>query len=74
MTNQINPKKLLLSKWTALQVQKKEKHFLVTKLHWKEEKPSELESVEIEAILTKKTKRIDWRELKNNLLWQQGWR
>ena len=30
--NQINPEKLLLSKWTARQPQHREKHFLVTKL------------------------------------------
>lgn len=30
--NQINPKKLRLSKWTAVNPQEKEKHFLVTKV------------------------------------------
>ena len=31
-SNQINPKKLRLSKWTAVNPQEKEKHFLVTKV------------------------------------------
>ena len=30
--NQINPKKLRLSKWTAVNPKEKEKHFLVTKV------------------------------------------
>ena len=30
--NQINPDKLLLSKWTAVQPYNKEKHFLVTRV------------------------------------------
>jgi tryptophan-rich hypothetical protein len=32
VTIQINPAKLLLSKWTAVKPVNKEKHFLVTKL------------------------------------------
>jgi tryptophan-rich hypothetical protein len=30
--NQINPDKLLISKWTAVQPYNKERHFLVTRL------------------------------------------
>ena len=35
--NRINPRKLLLSKWTAAQPKHREKHFLVTQLFCDEE-------------------------------------
>lgn len=35
--NRLNPRKLLLSKWTAAHPQRREKHFLVTELFCDEE-------------------------------------
>jgi len=35
--NRINPKKLLNSKWTAVNPTKKEKHFLITEVEFDEE-------------------------------------
>ena len=35
--NQINPKKLLNSKWTAVKPAHKEKHFLITEIEFDEE-------------------------------------
>jgi len=32
-----------------------------------------IEMVEIEAVFSKATKVIAWRELQNNLVWRQGW-
>jgi tryptophan-rich hypothetical protein len=70
--NRINPKKLLNSKWTAVNPIQKEKHFLVTKL--------ELDEVGavihclIEAIMSKRSTPIEWNELKNDDKWRQGWK
>ncbi len=72
MPHQINPAKLLLSKWTAVQPQNREKHFLVTKLL-----RDELENVigcVLEAVLTQRAQQIDWRLLQDDAQWQQGWR
>jgi tryptophan-rich hypothetical protein len=70
--NQINPRKLLNSKWTAVTPKAKEKHFLVTDVEFDEE--GVVTACEIEAILTHRTSAIDWRTLADDTLWRQGWK
>ncbi len=70
--NQINPNKLLLSKWTAVKPQDKEKHFLVTDVI-----KNELEIIVgcvLEAVLTRHQYAMDWQVLKNSENWLAGWR
>jgi len=69
--NRINPGKLLLSKWTAAHPQHREKHFLVTEL-FRDEEGTVLQ-VELEAVLTKRSQRMDWQTLKNSDTWKLGW-
>ena len=69
--NRINPRKLLLSKWTAAHPQNREKHFLVTEL-FRDEEGTVLQ-VELQAVLTKRTERLDWQTLQNNDQWKIGW-
>jgi tryptophan-rich hypothetical protein len=73
MMNQIQPKKLLLSKWTAVQPIAKEKHFLVSKIVFPELPATKIEFVELEAVHSKVTRRIAWRELRDQTTWRQGW-
>ncbi|WP_262136304.1 TIGR02450 family Trp-rich protein [Pseudomonas sp. Marseille-Q5117] len=70
--NRINPRKLLLSKWTAAHPQNREKHFLVTELI-RDEEGTVLE-VELQAVLTQRSERLDWRTLHNNEHWILGWK
>ena len=70
--NRINPSKLLLSKWTAAHPQRREKHFLVTEV-FRDEEGTVLE-VELQAVLTQRSERLDWRTLKNSDTWQSGWK
>ena len=72
--NKINPKKLLLSKWTAVHPLAKQKHFLVSKVILPEAPEEKIEFVEIEAIYSKKTRQIAWRDLMNSKEWLQGWK
>ena len=72
--NPLSPKKLLLSKWTAVTPIVKQKHFLVSKVILPEPPSEKIEFVEIEAVLTKKISLIAWRDLMNNELWMQGWK
>jgi len=69
----LNPKKLLLSKWTAVSPTNKEKHFVVTKVI--EPQPPELrvEFVELEAVHSRRSTVIPWRHLTDVAKWQQGW-
>ncbi len=69
--NRINPRKLLLSKWTAAHPQNREKHFLVTEL-FRDEDGTVLE-VELQAVLTNRAERLDWQILKNSEHWLLGW-
>ena len=58
--NQINPKKLLNSKWTAVNPKNKEKHFTVTTVEFDEELVT---SCSIEAVMSKREAFIQWQEL-----------
>lgn len=70
--NQINPVKLLHSKWTAVTPVKREKHFMVVEVEYDEE--GTVLSCLLEAVLTKSQYSIDWRELKDVERWRQGWK
>ncbi|GLH17837.1 tryptophan-rich conserved hypothetical protein [Pseudomonas sp. B10] len=70
--NRINPRKLLLSKWTAAHPQNREKHFLVTELI-RDEEGTVLE-VELQAVLTQRSERLDWQVLKDSEHWLLGWK
>jgi len=71
--NSLNPKKLLLSKWTAVHPIHKQKHFLVSKVILPELPEEAIEYVELEAVFDKTIRTIPWRELKNIEVWRQGW-
>lgn len=70
--NRINPKKLLNSKWTAVNPINREKHFLITELKLDEE--GEVVHCLIEAIMSNRSVPIDWNELKSSDNWLQGWK
>ena len=74
LMNALSPKKLLLSKWTAVKPIAKQKHFLVSKVIVPESPNEKIEFVEIEASYSKKTTQIAWRDLRNSELWIQGWK
>ncbi|EAR60716.1 TIGR02450 family Trp-rich protein [Neptuniibacter caesariensis] len=71
--NQINPRKLLLSKWTAVQPVKKRKHFLVTDLIV-DDLNDEVIGCILEAVIDKESFEIQWQDLKNRSVWLQGWK
>ena len=71
--NAVHPKKLLLSKWTAVQPQGREKHFLVSALVQPDDPAGPLEWVEIEAVHSRRARRIPWRALRDTTQWRQGW-
>jgi tryptophan-rich hypothetical protein len=71
--NPLQPKKLLLSKWTAVAPVAKNKHFLVSKVISCEPPLQGVEAVELEAVFSKAVIRMDWRALRDPALWRQGW-
>ena len=71
--NPLNPKKLLLTNWTAVIPIAKQKHFLVSRVIQPEQPTDPIQDVEIESVFSKATQIIAWRELQNDCVWRQGW-
>lgn len=71
--NPLNPKKLLLSKWTAVTPVAKQKHFLVSRAIQPALPTDPIEWIEIEAVFSKATQIIQWRDLQDDNVWRQGW-
>lgn len=70
--NKINSKKLMNSKWTAVNPINREQHFLVTEVDF-DESGAVIHCL-IEAVISKRSKQIDWQELKSDEQWLQGWK
>lgn len=71
--NPLSPGKLLLTKWTAVVPRDREKHFMVVRVVDPDPPGSAVEHVEIEAVLTRRTTVLPWRELTDATRWRQGW-
>jgi tryptophan-rich hypothetical protein len=71
--NPLNPKKLLLTKWTAVKPVAKQKHFLVSRVIQPDDPTAPIEQVEIEAVFSKAVQEIAWRNLQDDSVWRQGW-
>jgi len=71
LMNRINPHKLLLSKWTAVEPQQKERHFIVTKLIRAEN--ADIIACELEAVINNTIYEIEWQALKDSSCWLMGW-
>jgi len=71
--NLMNPKKLLLSKWTAVTPVAKQKHYLGSRVIQPTLPTDPIELVEIESVFSKATQIIPWRDLKDVDVWRQGW-
>ena len=71
--NPLSPKKLLLTKWTAVAPRHKEKHFVVIRVVEPDPPSVRIDQVELEAVHSKRAFLLHWRELTDASLWRQGW-
>ncbi len=71
--NRYNKEKLLHSKWTAVVVCNKQKHFIVTQLI-RDEHSQEVVGCVLQAVIDKCTFELDWQELQETERWLQGWK
>lgn len=71
--NPLSPKKLLLTKWTAVTPRNREKHFVVLRVIEPEPLSMRVEQVELEAVHSRQVYLLHWRELTDASLWRQGW-
>ena len=72
--NRVDPKKLMLSKWTAVRPLRKEKHFIVVKVHLPAQPGAPVTEVDLEAVISHRVVTLPWRELADPAVWKQGWR
>jgi tryptophan-rich hypothetical protein len=71
--NRLSPKKLLLSKWTAVTPRRKEKHFLVIKVLDPEPPATKVDAIELQAVHSRRTRIMPWRDLADRSQWLPGW-
>ena len=71
--NPLSPKKLLLSKWTAVTPRHKERHFIVTRVVLPEPPATRIDLVELEAVHSRRSVVLHWRELTDGAVWRRGW-
>ncbi|MEH6596374.1 MAG: TIGR02450 family Trp-rich protein [Colwellia polaris] len=69
--NRVNPKVLINSKWSKRHVENKEKHFVITKVEFDEDK-NVIECL-ITAVISGNEYAINWRDLKDPKFWRFGW-
>lgn len=70
--NRLSPKKLLNSKWTAVQPQRKEKHFVITEVEFDDD--ANVVRCLMQAVMTQREFEIDWQSLKQSNSWLAGWK
>lgn len=73
MTTPLSPKKLLHTKWSAVEPRHREKHFIVTALVEPDPPTAPVEQVVVQAVLTRRCRTIAWRELRDTTRWRRGW-
>lgn len=71
--HRLNPRKLLLSKWTAVRPVNKEKHFLVTELVLAEDDVTVV-GVRLQAVMTHSLRELPWQALQDAEQWRMGWK
>ena len=69
----LNPQKLRLTKWTAVEARDKENHFLVARVINPEAQRHKIQEVEMEAVMSKRRFILRWEELTDETKWRQGW-
>ncbi|MUH72667.1 TIGR02450 family Trp-rich protein [Psychrosphaera haliotis] len=69
--NKVSPKSLFHSKWTKVNIENKEKHFVITEVEFDEDQ--RVTKCVIEAAMTQNEYEINWRELKEPKQWKVGW-
>ncbi|WP_090320109.1 TIGR02450 family Trp-rich protein [Duganella sp. CF517] len=69
----LSPRKLRLSKWTAVAPSNKEKHFLVVELVEPVREGGVVEEIVLEAVHSRRRQTMPWRALTDAASWRQGW-
>lgn len=71
--NRFSKDKLLQSKWTALQVVNKERHFLVVEVI-RDPQTNQVQQCVLQAVMTKNEYSLNPNDLRDSNVWQMGWK
>jgi len=74
LVNKFNPNKLLNSKWTAVNPNNKERHFIVVKLIESELTEGKIERCLLQSVMHKNDYEFMCEVLRDGAVWQQGWK
>ena len=69
----VNPKKRMLTKWTAVNPINKEKHFMVTKIVMPDLIKLPIEFIALEAVFSGRKQLLALKQFNDSTLWLQGW-
>lgn len=69
----LSPRKLRLSKWTAVAPGNREKHFIVVALVEPAREGGVVVDIVLEAVHSRRRQTMPWRELADAGKWRQGW-
>lgn len=69
-----NPESLLPSKWTARVPRNREKHFILSRVFQPEPPGTQVDFIEIEAVISRCGFTLAGRDLTDCRRWPQGWR
>jgi tryptophan-rich hypothetical protein len=71
--NFVHAKKLVGTKWTAVEPRAREKHFLVVSVVEPVTPDAPTEFVDLEAVYSGRVQRLRWIDLRDSVHWRQGW-
>jgi len=71
--NRLNPKKLLMTKRSAVTPRDNERHFVVVRVMEPELLAVGVDRVALEAVHSKRKQMLHWRGLAGASRWRQGW-
>jgi tryptophan-rich hypothetical protein len=70
----IKTRRLIDSKWTDLAPAQQDKHFVVTRVEVGKTTSSDTDSVELRALISKRTRMVTLDQLSDETLWLPDWR
>lgn len=72
--NRIDLSRLSGSKWTAVDVHNRDKHFLALPLAQDRARNPAARQIELKAVLSGRIRKVDYEELRDPSQWLRGWR
>ncbi|KLV04009.1 hypothetical protein ABT56_15370 [Photobacterium aquae] len=70
--NKVHPKSLYGSKWTKVNAEGRERHFMIIDVEYDDDQ--KVTRCVIQAVINHRMYELNWRELKDSSQWSMGWK